>query len=385
MLEIKNKNECCGCSACYSICPKNAISMVSDEEGFLYPQVNESLCVKCGLCNTVCPYITKKRPEKDLESTFVAVNKNEEQRSISSSGGMFLALATCIIEKDGVVFGAAYDDNWCAIHKYVDNDTDLLRLVGSKYMQSNLGDSFNTIKALLRNNKLVLFVGTTCQVNGLINFLGKDYENLFTVDFICLGVPSPMIWRDYLKTYFKDYEINYINFKDKSLGWHTFSLDIQGKKKRFVRNGRETYYFTGYFRHLYTRPSCSNCTYKLGNRCSDITISDCWGYNKIAPEMDDNKGMSSVVCHSEKGLNFFNSVKAGLKWKKGEFTDVLKYNPGYRLSSEQGNNREAFWSDYRTMHKDRLFKKYCKPASTNIFRRIASKVKSVIMSGSKVS
>jgi hypothetical protein len=216
-------------------------------------------------------------------------------------------------------------------------------------------------------------------VDGLKSFLQKEYPMLLCVDFICLGVPSPMVWKDYLETFFAKYEITSVNFKEKSLGWHTFSLNIKGKNKNFVKNGRQTYYFTGYFRHYYTRPSCSNCTYKIGNRCSDITLSDCWGYHKIAPEMDDNKGMSSVVCHSKKGLECFNEIKTELKWKQGKFEDVLQFNPGYRSSSAVAENREAFWKDYDKFSKKKVFKKYCTPTKNDSLHQAVRKIKKAAM------
>jgi coenzyme F420-reducing hydrogenase beta subunit len=223
-----------------------------------------------------------------------------------------------------------------------------------------------------------LFVGTTCQVNGLKNYLKKDYDKLYCIDFICLGVPSPMIWKDYLNTYFDEEEIESINFKEKSLGWHMFSLNIKSKRKNFVKNGRKTYYYTGYFRHLYTRPSCSNCTYKIGNRCSDITISDCWGSQKIAPEMDDDKGMSSIVCHSKKGKQLFDEIKNQTKWKCADIEDILEFNSGYRKSVAESELRDCFWNDYRKLDKGKLFKKYCTPEKNDIFHRIARKIKRIM-------
>lgn len=378
MIDIIRKNECCGCTACYNICPKNAINMKADKEGFLYPVVDKKICIDCSACEKVCPYLNEKRPERDLEETFVAINTNETLRAISSSGGMFVLFATVILKRGGIVYGAAFDKNWLVVHRGVDNEKELQKLIGSKYMQSYMGNIFSDVRENLKNNKEVLFVGTTCQINGLKNFLEKDYNNLFCIDFICLGVPSPMVWSDYLQTFFQDYVIESINFKEKSLGWHTFSLNINGKNKQFTRNGRQTYYYTGYFRHLYTRPSCSNCTYKLGNRCSDITISDCWGYHKIAPEMDDNKGMSSVVCHSQKGKKLFNQIKEQVKWKEADIADILEFNSGYRLSCDVSKQRSAFWNDYYKMNKKKLFKKYCSPEKKDIWSRVIKKTKRTI-------
>mgnify|MGYP005775089559 CR=1 FL=1 len=374
MITILDKRNCCGCTACYNVCSKKAIEMVSDEQGFLYPKVNNENCIQCGLCNKVCPYLNDARPQIDLEKAFIGINTDETIRGKSSSGGMFALLAEKVLERNGVVFGAAYDSEWMVYHKSVETQEQLSDLIGSKYLQSCLGDSFSQVKKLLLNKIEVMFVGTTCQINGLKNYLNKDYSNLFTVDFICLGVPSPMIWRDYLETFFGNETIRSVNFKDKSLGWHTFSLRIDKQSGVFCKNGRETYYFTGYFRHLYTRPSCSNCVAKLGNRMSDITISDCWGYDAIAPELDDNKGMSSIVCHTEKGMTLFEACKEQLIWKDGWLEDILKYNPGYRISAPEGENSKDFWRDYYKISKKRLFRKYCTPTKTDFISRSIRKV-----------
>ena len=374
MIEIKDKTNCCGCTACYSICPKRAINMDWDNEGFLYPKIDNAKCIDCHLCEKVCPYLNSERPETDLKATFAAINKSEKIRSYSSSGGMFALLASRILENSGVIYGAGFDDNYEVFHQCVGKVEDLRSIIGSKYMQSRLGNTFSDIKTLLIKGKTVLFVGTTCQVNGLRNFLRKDYSNLYCIDFICLGVPSPKIWSDYLETYFDKKKIKYINFKDKSLGWHAFSLRIDSEDNSFVRRGTETYFFTGYFRHLYTRPSCSNCVYKQGNRMSDITISDCWGAEHIAPALDDNKGMSSVVCQAEKGLDLFKSCSEQLITKVSSLDYILKYNSGYIKSSYESKNRDGFWKDYEKLPKKKLFKKYCTPDSKRLSFRIKRKL-----------
>ena len=374
MIEINDKEKCCGCTACYSICPHEAIIMETDHEGFLYPKVDTHRCINCNLCEKICPSLNDSRPDFDLKKTYVAINKNDSERALSSSGGMFVLFAKKVLESSGFVFGAAFDSEFEVYHCGIDKSENLNKLVGSKYMQSRLGDTFSQIKNLLKRDKMVLFVGTTCQVNGLKQYLMKDYPNLYCIDFICLGVPSPKVWSDYLDTYFNKKTINRINFKDKTNGWHTFSLKIESENESFCKNGKNTYFFTGYFRHLYTRPSCSNCVYKLGNRMSDITISDCWGYDSIAPEMDDNKGMSSVICHSEKGLNLFNCCRDDMISKESMLEYVIKYNGGYIKSSENSPLRSAFWKDYSVLPKKKLFKKYCTPDSKLLRKKIANRI-----------
>lgn len=364
MIDIIDKKKCSGCHACMSICPVDAIKMIDDKEGFWYPSVNLEKCISCNRCEKVCPYNVNIFPEIDKEMCYAAYAKNAKNREMSSSGGVFITIAEHIITLGGVVFGAAYDEQYLAYHKSVASMKDLQELIGSKYMQSKIGNCFKKVKELLKKDIVVLFVGTACQIAGLKGYLNYEYRNLITIDFVCLGVPSPKVWRDYIETFFDSDNIRFINFKDKTLGWHDFSLRIDDPNTK-VKNGRQTYFFSGYFKQLYSRPSCSECYFKGKNRVSDITISDCWGYEYIAPELDDNKGLSSIVCHSDKGLKIVEDIKDKLVWKESDVELVKKYNSNYCNSPEFGARRTAFWSDYDVLDKKILFEKYCKPESTN--------------------
>ena len=372
MIDVSDKKNCCGCSACYNVCPVNAITMAEDNEGFLYPHIDESKCVKCGKCVNSCPYHAINNPAKDLRLCYAAYNINEGERSVSSSGGIFTLLAKRIIDEGGIVFGAAYDENFEVYHTFTENKKDLAKLIGSKYMQSRIGHIFEDVKRCLAKGRTVLFAGTTCQIGGLKGYLKKEYDNLLCVDFICLGIPSPKVWRDYLSTYFSGEKVQLVNFKNKSLGWHNFSLNIITDKRDFCVSGRNTYFFSGYFKGLYSRPSCSVCIFKSGSRVSDITIADCWGYDHIAPELDDNKGLSSIVCHSEKGQALFESIKNMLVWKRANFDDVLRYNNNYCTPSPMGLRRETFWKDYDRLPKEKVLKKYCKPEKQNKMKTFIS-------------
>ena len=197
MIDIKEKNNCCGCSACVQICPKQCISMAADNEGFLYPQVNSAICIDCGLCEKVCPVINQSAPREPLV-VYAAKNNNEDIRLKSSSGGIFTLLAEKVIEEGGVVFGAKFDADWNVVHDYTETIEGLAAFRGSKYVQSIIGDNFKTAKQFLNNGRKVLFSGTPCQIAGLKKYLRKEYDNLLTVDVVCHGVPSPMVWRDYL-------------------------------------------------------------------------------------------------------------------------------------------------------------------------------------------
>ena len=377
MIKINDKKNCSGCAACYNICPINAINMEEDNEGFLYPKVNEQKCIHCKKCIQVCPYLKQKKSKinKDKDC-YAAYSNNSNDRSISSSGGIFITLARTILNDGGIVYGAAFDDSFMVYHKGVERELDIWELVGSKYLQSRIGDIYTKVKENLQKDRKVLFAGTTCQVAGLKSFLGKDYKNLLCVDFICLGIPSPKIWKDYLNTYFDGENIKAINFKDKVKGWHSFSLRISFNNGNFVKRGSETKFFAGYFNGLFSRPSCSKCIFKTSERPSDITLADCWGCEKMVPELDDNKGLSSVILHSEKGKEYFNQIKKNLFFKEISLTDIMKYNENYFLPKPMGKKREEFWNDYNKIEKKELFEKYCiNNSSKNVFTSIKNKVR----------
>lgn len=380
MIKLAEKDKCTGCNACISACPQTALSMQDDREGFFYPCLDELKCIGCKICEKVCPIINHKEEMFDAKEAYVARAKDEHIREISSSGGIFSCLALEVLKKSGHIYACGLDEAFVARHIGISEEKDLHILVGSKYMQSRLDGIFNEIKSLLESNVQVLFCGTTCQVGGLKSFLGYDYQNLICIDFICLGVPSPKIWSEYLNIFFNKQTIEKINFKDKTFGWHHFSLRIDTKEKQFIKPGAKTYFFSGYFKGLYTRPCCSNCTYKRDrNRISDITLSDCWGSEHIAAELDDNRGLSSIVCHSEKGMSLFYSIKDKIVWKLSSLEDVTRFNRGYFESQKSNINREKFWQDWFNISHKTAFKKWCKPQTTNILIRLFNKIRRIAL------
>ena len=199
MINIKDKSKCCGCSGCMNICPKNAIIMKEDKNGFKYPIVDKEKCINCGLCEKVCPILNNKKEQQKEIKAYACYNKNIEERLKSSSGGIFILLAKEILKRNGIVFGAAFDENFNVKHISIDNEKDIEKLMGSKYVQSNMGKVYKEVKEFLENGKYILFSGTPCQIEGLKKFLKKDYDKLYTQDIICHGVPSPKIWQMYLE------------------------------------------------------------------------------------------------------------------------------------------------------------------------------------------
>lgn len=386
MINIQDKSKCCGCSACVQRCPKNCISLQEDSEGFLYPHVDEGICVDCGLCEKVCPVLNQSQPRQPLE-VYAAKNPNEEIRMKSSSGGIFTLLAEKTIQEGGVVFGAKFDENWEVVHGYTETVDGLEAFRGSKYVQSCIGESYREAERFLREGRKVLFSGTPCQVAGLRLYLRKEYSNLLLVDFVCHGVPSPMIWRDYLKetirplgvvgknmvssSSLKDMPvITGIPFRDKRNGWKKYGFAVHGKSASkadqnlvspsveddtlFYESHRENLYMEGFLKNLYLRPSCYACPAKAGKSGSDYTLADLWGAKQIVGEWDDDKGLSACLVFDDKleiKGKYFQSIT---------LSDVLWQNPEYVRPSKIKGGRTAFFNNYRNAHQINLINKYSK-------------------------
>ena len=333
MLEILEKDRCCGCASCYSVCSHNAITMKLDNEGFEYPFINQNSCLDCGLCQKVCPVIqydnnaNLRLSNNNIQKGFAARNKNYDQRLQSSSGSIFPPIAEWIIEQGGIVVGVAYDKNFNAVHRVIDKKEDIKHIQGSKYLQCKADDvTFKTIKKELQCGRKVLYAGMACQVEGLKAFLRKEYENLYTIDLICMGIPSYIVWQKYLKTYFNGENIRSVNFKEKSIGWDTFTFRIDTDKRTFKERGMHNLYLRSMFLSWNMRPSCFNCPFKHAERLSDFTLADAWGVSKSVPEINDNKGLSSVIIHSQKGLELWNDIKDKIDSVEVSIDEIAKGN-----------------------------------------------------------
>lgn len=387
---ISDKVRCSGCTACYSACPRKCISMREDSEGFLYPEIDEALCIDCGKCLNVCPYekagFTFKDDKEELGRCYAAYYNAESIRYQSSSGGMFRAFADKVIKERGIVFGAVFDKDFTVEHTYAETVEGLVPMMGSKYLQSRMQGVFPLVKQFLDDKRLVLFTGCGCQVAGLKAFLGKDYLNLLTVDLICHGVDSPKIWQEYLKALFPDEEVVSVSFRDKSTGQDNSSIYIRGQKSEFKIREKKAIYFKSWSLGLFARPSCSACPFKEDNRVSDITISDCWGYQKIAPELYDGRGLSSVVIHTKRGKEFFDSITPELVYKESRLEDVKRFNADYTRTSSPFNwkKREKFWKEYVESGKKfiPLMEKYLKETyfqkGLMMLKRVVRKCRSIL-------
>lgn len=322
MIQIQGKADCVGCWSCWNACPKQCISMEEDSEGFRYPVINAALCINCGKCERACPELRDSFERTPL-ATYAARSKDDQIRKESSSGGVFTILAEKIISSGGVVYGASFNDKWNVVHSEATKTEELAKFRGSKYLQSLTGDTYSKIKAYLTSARQVLYSGTPCQILGLKSFLGKEYDNLITVDFVCHGVPSPMIWQEYLKGTAK--EIKKISFRDKTYGWKEYHVDISSKKSQISETFQQNKYMQVFLHNLCLRPSCYSCSFKSGRSGSDITLGDFWGIEHIDPAVDDDKGTSLVLVNTAKGKDLFDDLN--LDYKSESYEEAVKYNP----------------------------------------------------------
>lgn len=353
MDEIKNVSaytntaRCCGCTACSAVCPVHAITMSADSEGFFYPRIDETICINCSLCVKVCAFSAEKKDftgQRAIQA-YAAKNKNEITRMNSRSGGVFTAITNQILKEHGYVYGVAINQSFTAEHRRAENKEERDAFCGSKYIQSDMRDTFLKVKKDLLDGNTVAFSGTACQIAGLKSYLRKmDTRKLYLIDIVCHGVPSPRVWMDYLEAYRKKYkgEITEVNFRNKKkYGW-------AGGKETITVNGKE--YDSDEFLMLFNsgvieRPSCFQCPYKTVEREGDITLGDFWGIEKVAEQMNDNKGVSLVFCNTQKGKDLFESVKGEFELKEVRVQDTLQ--EALVQPMKEPEDRKFFWKRYQ--------------------------------------
>lgn len=358
---IKEKSDCTGCHACANVCPVKCISMVSDEEGFLYPKTDYSQCTKCGQCIAVCP-ITKKIVIDNEPKAFACISKNDRIRETSSSGGLFTLIAEQILNEGGIVFGASFNDDFEVEHVYVDTKKGIEQLRGSKYVQSKIGETYRQVKTFLESGRRVLFVGTPCQIGGLKSYLTKPYETLFCIDLICHGVPSPYLWRRYVKyqEQKKGAPVKYISFRDKKYGWRKYVISILFENGvEYNRNLYKDLFMRAFLKDISLRPSCYDCKYKTLHRQSDITLADFWGIEELLPEMDDNKGTSLVFTNSSIGRTMLEHINNQIICKEVDINKAIQYNPSAVKSVKQHPKRDDFFKEIELKPINKVISKYC--------------------------
>lgn len=376
MISIQDKSRCSGCHACFLACPQKCIRLVADEEGFLYPQVDQKECSSCNLCEKVCPILNPHSISKETKPLAYAVKNTDEYiRERSSSGGVFTAMAEYIIEQGGLVFGAAFDDDFNVVHIRVDKKEDLEKLRGSKYVQSKIGYTYQEAKEALLSGKPVLFTGTPCQIGGLKAFLKKDYEKLYTQDLICHGVPSPLAWKKYLEYLKNEYitEVKYVSFRNKEKSWKKYSIFIRFENgQELMEPFTENLYMQAFLKNFSLRPSCYDCQFKGVNRVSDITLADFWGIENTLPQMDDDKGTSLVMIHSDKGKELLEMISSKLQRQEVDALLAIHENGSAVYSSPLSPKRKCFIDRLKKKSFEKNVKKCIKPS---LYIRIKSLVK----------
>ena len=376
MIHITDKKNCCGCSACVQRCPKQCIRLEEDSEGFLYPQVDEETCIKCGLCEKVCP-ILNQADKLPVQEVLAVKNPDEEERMNSSSGGVFLPLAREVINKGGVVFGAIYDKSWEVHHVYAEKIEDVYPMMGSKYLQSKIENSFKDAERFLKQGREVMFVGSPCQIAGLRTFLrNKEYPNLLAVDFLCHGVPSPGVWRRYLAETYGGYgvkehgrlqatagkntvllsslnatsPIGDIKFRDKTeSGWKKYRFVVCQKSASKADQSsvlssdihNDNPFMRGFLSDIYLRPSCYECKCKNGVSHSDLTIGDYWAARVTDQDFDDDKGVGLVLVNTSKGKEYFDRLNMTVR--KSTLDKAHLCNGGFNEHTQAHPKRVLFF------------------------------------------
>lgn len=383
---ITEKNSCIGCTACMNRCALNAITMQPDDEGFLYPIIDDAKCAGCGKCKNVCPSnnsVFDNLVDSVAEPrVYAAKIKDEEIREISTSGGMFSAIANKVIANNGVIYGAQFDENFKVVHGRAITQEDYTKFMGSKYVQSEMGNTFSLVKVDLEDGKEVLFTGTPCQVAGLYAFLGaKLRDNLITCEIVCHGAPSPLMWKEHLALIVKEKNSKIVNYKNRSKveGWNCHNEHF------FLENGKSEYktklsqnHKDLFYGHFIIRPSCHECKYaEAAPRVADIAIADFWGIDKIMPEFYDNKGTSMIILNTPKGEKVFEEIKEVLEYRESSISDAFKDN--HKKPSKRNPAREQFWKDYNANGYLYVVRKYAGYSTMGkIKRQIKFKIKELI-------
>ncbi|MBN1589449.1 MAG: Coenzyme F420 hydrogenase/dehydrogenase, beta subunit C-terminal domain [Pirellulales bacterium] len=376
MAKLPDK-DCTGCEACASVCPEGAITPRPDHEGFLRPVIDEGICTECGLCVERCPVLDEKRGSTDVENpkVYAAWHNDPKIRGASTSGGAFSAFALEILGRGGVVFGAAFDEEFRVCHREVTDEDGLASLRGSKYIQSHVGNTFKQAKHRLEQGKDVLFSGTSCQIAGLQAYLGTQYERLFTVDLICHGTPSPELWRLYLDAMERKYrsKVVGVSLRDKRIRWQTPTMVISfANGSEWAAPLTDSPFQVGFWNGLTLRPSCYACRFKRLPYPADITLGDFWAVELIHPKLERDAGISLVFVNSEKGKKLFEAVSGSLFTKESDL-EFVKDHSHLLHSASVPPGREDFFAGLREMPFEEFARRKLKTRGALL--RLAAKVR----------
>lgn len=360
-----NQKKCCGCEGCRSICPTTAISMTTNSDGFILPEVNSSICIECGICEKVCPmYHSDDILPDNNGNAYASINNNVHELKESSSGGIFSIIADYILEKGGIVCGAAFDEQFKLRHILIEEKSDLINLRGSKYLQSTIGNIYTDIRQLLNSGKLVYFVGTGCQVAGLRLFLRKEYTNLFTSDILCHGVPPQSVFNEVIKEVEtkNNGKIEKYLFRDKSVwGWScssSSSIRIGSKLKYLGNEPIQQAYFNAFIKAVNYRESCYVCPYAQSHRPGDITLGDFWGIEKCISIPNIRDGVSAILVNSHKGQILLERIKNKMDLYPASIKDISQINRTLIRPTSRPEIRNKFFLDFKENPIQTLLKYY---------------------------
>ena len=374
-----NNDKCTGCGACKNICPKDCISLIENEEGFLHPIINYDKCVKCNKCSDICTINNEFIFQDSIEQQcYFAYNKNKKEILKSSSGGVFYIIAKEILKNNGVVFGAKMDSDMKVYHCMVDSDKKLLELLGSKYVQSDIGYTYKEVKKYLCNGKNVLYSGTPCQIAGLKMYLNKDYKNLITIDILCHGVPSQKMFLDHIKFIEnkKNNKIQYYNFRNKKVskwGDYKYCYKFVKKDKIYSDSALLDVFFNSFIKGYIFRRSCYICKYASKNREGDITLGDFWGVEKYYKNIICDNGISAVIINTNKGLSLFNNISDKIIFGETEIDMIANKNHSLLEPISIPKERSEIFNYIKQRgYSNWAFKYYY--SRQYLFRKISSKI-----------
>lgn len=368
-MKLRDKETCTGCGLCVNVCPNGCIKMKRDQEGFYFPVIHQQQCLDCGLCKKAC-FDMASNPKKEVR-VYAAYQKAVERRLKASSGGIFELLAEEVLNRKGVVFGVKME-GLKAVHTHIEKKQELEPLLGSKYMQSDVGCSYQQVQVFLKQKRWVLFSGTPCQVDALIKYLGGKSPYLLTVDFICHGVSSPNVFEKYMSERKIGHEkINQISFRDKTEGWNCFSMAMTTENGQVYReNMHKDSYLQSFLKNMNLRLSCFNCAFRTVDRVSDVTLGDFWECENIWSDWKDDKGYSLVFIQSEKGKMFFDIIQEAIVSKEADIEKVLTYNQSMLVSPWDQYSRDLF---FKYIQKETVEKSMMKVEKEGLHKKIGRK------------
>ena len=375
-MTLAEEKLCSGCSACADVCPKGAIKMTPDREGFPRPAVDNSLCIECGACTRVCPVINPPKSDP-LGRAYAYINPDREVVEYSSSGGVFTALASKILAEGGAVVGAAFTEKLGLLHTVIESVDGLSRLRGSKYLESDTEGIYRKMKALLSDGRRVLFSGTPCQTAAVRSYFGER-EGLYLVELACHGVPSPFVFEKYLDYLRKKHGSSVVgfNFRHKKNGWQGYgTLAVLEDGRELFSAKQDSPYMRAFLGEATLRPSCHACSFKGNNRYADIMIADFWGVESLLPDLDNKNGVSLVIVHSEVGRELFSKVTDGAFVKEVDTAASLNYNSAVLHSVKPHKKRDLFM---KRIVEDGFSDGIERMLAPSLVARVKSKIKRII-------